>query len=281
MYLSEADRHEGQALYLVILDRLRRDGATGASALRGMAGFGPGQRVRFGTVGVEQQPPVIIEWIDRSERIARILPQIAELLPDALITLEDIQVYRAILRGRGPLTEDMTIGDLMVPARTVLRSDSARVALAHIVAGQRTVPIVNDDGSLCGTITSQDLAWRADMHVPAAVLSLLSAEEATALLAKLDNLGIEQVMNREPRSVMRSAALTQALITMTEWGLGEVPVIERNGQVVGQIVDTALLELATRPRDNDEQVRDAEPTILGAGLCRLVCPMWPPTSRSP
>ena len=42
IYLNERDQAESQPLYLATLERLRREGATGATALRGIAGFGAG-----------------------------------------------------------------------------------------------------------------------------------------------------------------------------------------------------------------------------------------------
>jgi PII-like signaling protein len=259
IYLNEADRHEGQALYLIVLERLQREGATGASALRGLAGFGPGQRHRFNSSALDKQPPVVIEWIDRSERIARILPQIAELMPTALITLEDVQVYRAVLRGRGPIAVDVDVSDLMAKVPALTLSAPVTEAITLLAKGRNTVAVVNEDSALVGTITAQDIAWRADFYLPTHLLPLLSAEEGAALVAKLDAVGVEHVMNREPRSVMTSSTLSQVLITMTEWGLADLPVVDHDGKFCGQIDDTTLLKLVVRPQDADEQVRDAEP----------------------
>src|SRR5262245_27485426 len=95
IYLSERDTFERQPLYLAALQRLQREGATGATAIRGVAGFGPGHRLRTaGPTDLSRSPPIMIEWIDRAERVARVLPALDDLLPDALITLEDLQIYR-------------------------------------------------------------------------------------------------------------------------------------------------------------------------------------------
>ena len=47
IYLNERDLAAGQPTYLAALERLRREGATGATALRGIAGFGAGHRIRI------------------------------------------------------------------------------------------------------------------------------------------------------------------------------------------------------------------------------------------
>src|SRR5689334_20845445 len=95
IYLSERDKSAGQPLYLVTLELLQREGATGATVTRGIAGFGAGHRLgAAGAADLGPAAPIIIEWIDRDERIARVLPLLDELLPEALITVEDLRVYR-------------------------------------------------------------------------------------------------------------------------------------------------------------------------------------------
>src|SRR4051794_33948897 len=88
IYLNERDMSEGQPLYLATLDRLRREGATGATALRGIAGFGAGSRVRTAGVADLTAAPIVIEWVDRAERVVRVLPRLDDLLSAALITVE-------------------------------------------------------------------------------------------------------------------------------------------------------------------------------------------------
>jgi PII-like signaling protein len=48
IYLNERDQASGQPLYLAALERLQREGATGATVLRGIAGFGAGRSDRAG-----------------------------------------------------------------------------------------------------------------------------------------------------------------------------------------------------------------------------------------
>ena len=68
MYLNERDQAEHQPLYLAVLERLRREGATGATALRAIAGFGAGSRLRTSGVADFTPAPILIEWVDRAIR---------------------------------------------------------------------------------------------------------------------------------------------------------------------------------------------------------------------
>src|SRR5881275_253058 len=112
IYLNERDQSDGRPLYLVALERLRREGSTGATVLRGIAGFGAGSRLRTTGIADFTPAPIVIEWVDRAERVARVLPALDDLLPNALITIEDLRAYRAVLRVGGPFA-DRTVGQVM------------------------------------------------------------------------------------------------------------------------------------------------------------------------
>ena len=61
VYLNERDMAEGQPLYQAALDQLSRAGATGATALRGVAGFGAGQRLRRRSAGTRRHRNADVE----------------------------------------------------------------------------------------------------------------------------------------------------------------------------------------------------------------------------
>src|SRR6476619_4288885 len=115
IYLNERDQAENQPLYLAVLELLLREGATGATVLRGIAGFGAGSRLRTSGIADFTPAPILIEWVDRAERVARVLPMLDDLLPNALITIEDLRAYRAVLRTGGPFG-DRTVGQMMARA---------------------------------------------------------------------------------------------------------------------------------------------------------------------
>ena len=46
IYVSEDDHYRGKPLYLALLEMLRREGASGATATRGLGGFGARSRLR-------------------------------------------------------------------------------------------------------------------------------------------------------------------------------------------------------------------------------------------
>jgi CBS-domain-containing membrane protein len=255
---------EGQPLYLITLDRLRREGATGATALRGIAGFGPGQRLRpAGTADLSQSPPIVIEWVDRAERVARVLPAIDELLPDALITIEQLQVYRAVLRTAGPfgersvgeaLVRDVTTADLQTTVR-----DAAELLLT---CGQALLPILDEQAHIVGVLTGDDLVRRGGLTLHPRLFGGLAPAEREALLGALGARTLAEVMTSEPRTIYIEASIPQAIGMLVEWGLEALSVTDRDGCLAGLFnIEQALRAAIEARAPNDGAVRDAEPVV--------------------
>ncbi len=265
IYLGRADQWQGSPHYLAILEELRRIGATGATALAGLAGFGPGQRTGASlNRPLEAREPVVIEWIDRTERVERLLPLIDRLLTETLVTIEDIPIYRATLHARGPFANDHSSGDLMrSPAPTVSASELAVVALERLASeGLGVLPVVDRQGGLAGLVTPQDLAWRVGLRLPPHLLAQLAPAERSLALQALTGRTVMDVMRSEPPSILLSTSIPQALVTMVEWGYPQLPVLDPQGQVCGllgqeQVLRAAVHE-ATSNRESGE-LRDAQP----------------------
>ena len=101
IYVGEADHHEGRPLYQVIVERLRERGLAGATVLRGIEGFGANAHLHTTRLlRLSEDLPILIEVVDREDRICGILPELDELVGDGLITLEKVEVLA--YRGRGP-----------------------------------------------------------------------------------------------------------------------------------------------------------------------------------
>jgi PII-like signaling protein/CBS-domain-containing membrane protein len=92
VYLSEADRSEGRPLDRALIDLLRRSGARGAIAFRGVEGFGASRRLHADLlVDVAPELPVVVEWIDGPDTVRRLLPAVAALAAGATITVDALQ----------------------------------------------------------------------------------------------------------------------------------------------------------------------------------------------
>ncbi len=98
VFLGESDQWHGHPLYEAIVLKARELHLAGATVLRGPMGFGAKSRLHTAKVlRLSEDLPVVIEIVDRKEKIDELLPHIDEMVTEGLVTLEKVQVikYRA------------------------------------------------------------------------------------------------------------------------------------------------------------------------------------------
>jgi PII-like signaling protein len=95
IFVGEADRHEGRPLYEAIVLEARERGLAGATVLRGMLSFGRSSRLHTTKVlRLSDDLPIVIEIVDREEKLELLLPWLDTVVHDGLVTLERVRVKR-------------------------------------------------------------------------------------------------------------------------------------------------------------------------------------------
>lgn len=93
IFIGESDKHHGRPLYEVIVGLARERGLAGATVLRGMMGFGAHSRLHTAKVlRLSEDLPIVLEIVDKPERIAAFLPELDGLIDEGLVTLEKVRV---------------------------------------------------------------------------------------------------------------------------------------------------------------------------------------------
>jgi hypothetical protein len=93
IHIGESDRWKGKPLYESIVYKARELHMAGATVLRGSMGFGAASRIHTAKVlRLSEDLPVIVEIIERREKIDELLPYLDEMVADGLVTLEKVQV---------------------------------------------------------------------------------------------------------------------------------------------------------------------------------------------
>jgi uncharacterized protein len=93
IFVGESDHYEGRPLHEAIVLEARRRGMAGATVLRGVMGFGANSRVHTATIlRLSEDLPMIVEIVDRPDRIAEFLPTLDTMIQEGLITLERARV---------------------------------------------------------------------------------------------------------------------------------------------------------------------------------------------
>ena len=98
VYAGEQSRHAGHPLYIQLIRRLREEGASGATSLRGIWGFSGGHAPhgdRF--LSLRRHVPVLTSIVDRPEAIRRWFEIVDECTDEAgLVTSEMVPALQAV-----------------------------------------------------------------------------------------------------------------------------------------------------------------------------------------
>ena len=93
IFIGEGDRWHGSPLYEAIVARARSEGLAGATVIRGLMGFGAKSRIHTAKVlRLSEDLPIVIEIVDRADRLEKFLPMLDEMVADGLVTVERVQV---------------------------------------------------------------------------------------------------------------------------------------------------------------------------------------------
>jgi hypothetical protein len=97
IFVGEADKVQHVPLYEAIVREAKACGLAGATAWRGITGYGSGSRIRTAKIlDLSSDMPVIVEITDCEERINAFLPTLDRLFDSAnsggLVTIEKVQI---------------------------------------------------------------------------------------------------------------------------------------------------------------------------------------------
>lgn len=94
IFIGEADRFEGKPLYEAIVHLARQRGMAGATVVRGLMGFGAHSRMHTAKIlRLSEDLPIVIEIVDKPERIEQLLPELDGMIKEGLVTLEKVVVF--------------------------------------------------------------------------------------------------------------------------------------------------------------------------------------------
>ena len=98
IFIGETTKLGQRPLYEVIVEEARKRGLAGATVTRGIMGFGKNSRIHTAKIlRLSEDLPLVIEIVDRPERIAAFLPDLDGMIGKGMVTLEKVRVisYRS------------------------------------------------------------------------------------------------------------------------------------------------------------------------------------------
>ncbi len=94
IYLGRQERVGGAPAFSALCELMYRRGLAGASVLEGVDGTRAGRRARARFFARNAEVPMMLIAVGSGERIAAVLPELAELLQNPLMTLERVRICK-------------------------------------------------------------------------------------------------------------------------------------------------------------------------------------------
>lgn len=93
IFFAEGEEWQGKPLYRVILELARQHNMSGATVLRGIEGFGPEHHLSTERIpDIADSLPVIVEIVERDERIEAFLPLLDRVVQRGMITVTPVEI---------------------------------------------------------------------------------------------------------------------------------------------------------------------------------------------
>jgi PII-like signaling protein len=95
VFVRLGDTHAGRPLYQVIIDRAQAAGLGGATAVRGLLGFGASARLRQpGLAGPRGAGPVRVDIVDDAAKVRAFLTALEGLISSGVVVVRPVTVTR-------------------------------------------------------------------------------------------------------------------------------------------------------------------------------------------
>ena len=102
VFIGEGDRWKHRPLALALVERLRKEGFSGATVFRGIAGFGARSVLHTTQIlRLSEDLPVLIEIVESHDRVEPLLAILDEMVTEGLVTMEKVRIVKYSPGSRG------------------------------------------------------------------------------------------------------------------------------------------------------------------------------------
>jgi CBS domain-containing protein/PII-like signaling protein len=238
IYVNEGDVVHHKPVHLAILEFLRAHNTAGATVLRAIEGFGgSGQIHTTRVIDADWKLPIVIEWVEASERVAQLLPGVKQLVKRGLITVDDTEVVLFSPFPVRDLPTGLTAADAMPPEVSSVSPDAPVREVVETLLHEKAhgAVFVVENGAPIGVITSSDLVRRGGVAMRVDLLAALDATELHAELLRMqaNPRTAREVMTARPIAVKESSRLVDVAGVMAKSRVKRVPVVNQQGHLAG------------------------------------------------
>jgi CBS domain-containing protein len=234
---GETDLYHHQALHVALLEMLRRQGCSGATVVRGVSGFGASSVIHASAIlSLSMDLPIVITVIDRPERIERIIGPVREMAPNALITVQDVEIVQSGVPFKEGLP-DVKVSEVMRRKVVTVHPETPIAEVLHLLLDKdfTAAPVVDDGEKIVGVISDSDLLNRGGVKVTLSLKRATDPDFVQELDKQLKDPArkVSEVMTREVVTVAPDLLLGKAAKLMVEKHIKRLPVVDPDGKLAG------------------------------------------------
>lgn len=263
IYIGDSDRWHGRPLYSALLEMLKSENCAGATVTRAVAGFGAHSRIHSASImRLSEDLPLVIEWVDHPDRVARVMPRLVEMVVEGLVTVQPVEVVTYSHRKLRELPAAAPVSDIMTSEVRAVQTDTPVAEIVSLLIGKdfRALPVVDRQGRVVGILTDGDLVSRGGI-MTTSIQEVLTGGELSQHLATIRSSGqtAADLMTPDPRTVQLTTPVRDALRTMTEHDVKRLPVLNSEGKLAGMVSRVDVLRALALPPVRDVPHRQTQP----------------------
>ncbi len=251
IYIGDSDRWHGKPLYSALLEMLKGEGCAGATVTRAVAGFGAHSRIHTASImRLSEDLPLVIEWIDHPDRVARIMPRLVEMVAEGLITVQPVEVVTYTHRKLRELPAAAPVSDIMTSEVRAVQTDTPVAEIVALLIGKdfRALPVVDGQRRVVGILTDGDLVSRAGILTTSLHEALTGSEFSQHLDAlKASGQTAGDLMTADPITVRTDTPIGDAVKMMTDHNIKRLPVVDARGRLAGMVSRLDVLRALALP----------------------------------
>lgn len=93
IYLSENDKYKGKTAHHAVIEFLKDEGIAGATVHHCIEGYGVHHKIHTASVlRLGTDLPVIVQAVDKEEKIRNLIPKLKEILPTELMIVQEVEI---------------------------------------------------------------------------------------------------------------------------------------------------------------------------------------------
>ena len=93
LHFNESDQYQGKPLYEAIVNRCKELQIAGATAFRGLEGYGETAEIHRHHL-IRKDQPIIVTIVDTEENLSRLIPEVERMMDTGMIATSDVEYLR-------------------------------------------------------------------------------------------------------------------------------------------------------------------------------------------